>query len=260
MKARDDRVSPALAGAIMNSRMRLFGPMQIEKAFKIKVDYSRLPPIPFSRETLERAAELDHSLVFHPPGVSMRRIMEMSGGKTSDGRQLVYIVNRLAKDGLLDQPMRVGWRLTGNCLIDGSLGLDYIDQTRAIAEHLRRVIFKDSAMPVQLSLAIAQFEAREAELRQLLNGKQDNLCEQLSALEINRLCRETPAEVLWHLALCERLNGERLLRDDYTWTTNSSAPGHFIRIGFFQQTNGIGVSSTHPGNKDRWLGVRLSLS
>ena len=236
----------------------IFGAEEIKKAFDLTV--TDIPPIPFTEEELAVARKRDEMLIFQSTGITMKKIHELTGNKTSDGKPLCYDIGWYENEPFYtDDPLRPGWRLISREVIPDSLNENYLGQTEALSNHLTRSVFAEMEMPKAVAEAIKEFCDQKEELEKLLSKDWKETAKRSVSLKINQLFRQSPAEALWSLALYERANRERLLQGRYNWTNQLSSRGYVVPVGSF---DGLGVDVSNPDPRDSrgYLGFCFSRS
>ncbi|MBP9690709.1 AAA family ATPase [Candidatus Woesebacteria bacterium] len=231
-----------------------FGPKEVEETFEVKL--ATLPPIPFTKLELERAKELNQSLVLYVDKASdgspltAKRIKEYLGNKTSEATPLVKH-EWFEKDAVaqLEVP-RLGWRLSGKEVIKNSPDKNYIQQTEELVTYIKTEVFKGGPVPSVYQDAIDEFESVKGALAGPLVSDDDAewnpAVEKLSKLKINQMCRENFAEVIYRMALHEKKTKEHLLEDMYIWSSSRDSDGNGIYLGHFDLMTGIDVLPARP--------------
>ena len=239
------------------------GPEAIKSAFGVEME--EIPEIPFSKEELEKAKELNQQLVLYadkaPDGKPLtgEKLLELTDNKTSDGRNLFYDTDWYKNEDFFTKEVpRAGWKLVSKETIPDSTSKKYVEQTETIVSYLKGKVFKDQPLPEEYQKAINEFNAKKQELVKLLNSNWQKAAEELENLEITKLTRETPIEVLYRLALNERENKKRLL-PNYSWTFRRSSNGKLVYVGDFD-SDGVIVNGSGPGFSSGILGVSFSRS
>src|SRR3989344_8302429 len=124
------------------------------------------------------------------------------------------------------------WRLVGNGVLPGSNEQNFLAQTAAIAEEVKRV-FASREMPSAYQRAIVEFEAKRDELAALMDRDWREAAKQLAVLPLNQLCRESPVCTFYRLVIYEAVNEARLLQGVYHWTPSLSLRGELVGVGRF---------------------------
>jgi len=262
-----------------------FGSKAIHDTFG--VDIKDVPQIQFSREELERARELNQQLILYVDKASDgepltgKKILTLTNNKTSNNENLFRYYGTdddcidIYKESIFRQETpRKGWRLVSKEVVPGSFyehkayrvdnsSYDYLRQTEIMIDYLNNQVFKDQPIPKEYKIAIKEFENRKDGIkRRLVNGEIE-VVEELENLQITKLIRETPIEVIYRLVLNERINKEKLLGSQYTWTSRSAFKRSRHRyepvvIGDFN--GGIDIETASPWGTYRDFGSTFSRS
>lgn len=216
----------------------VFGPEEVESVFGIKTPKNAVPPIPFTETDLIRAHGFDQILILHAHSLTMKRIHDM-GKRIKNGTPLIapdLNCGELEQPFFMDDPVRSGWWLTTKEPLLGSLGENYLEQTAAISGYLQ--LFVGDALTDSERDAITEFELGEKALARHMEADTEDLlypmrlsARYLIELQLNRLFRETPTEVLYRLTLYEEVVGTRLLTEHRTWTNRRTSSGNIVHIG-----------------------------
>jgi len=252
-----------------------FGFQEVKKAFGIEINPEGIPEIPFSREELEKAKELNQFLVLRVNMASdgkpltLRKINEILKGKVSDGSKLLYAddgTGKIKSDSWYkdedfpktDKP-KLAWALVSKEVIPNSTNKNYLNQTEELVEYLRNQVFKGEEVPEEYQEGIEEFKKVKAEIEKLMSSDWEKAAEILSGLKLNQLTRQNPAEVLYDIAIYFQNRGERILEKIYTWTARRASVGGLVRVGDFD-SDGVIVRSYRPGRSGDDLGVAFSRS
>ena len=252
-----------------------FAAEQIEKAFGIKVKSEQTPEIPFKREDLERAKELNQFLILRVDKandgkpLTMAKMNELLKGKVKDGTKALYSDDGSGKIGddswykgedfALKETPKLSWALTSKEVISDSPDKNYLDQTVEIINYLKNDVFKGKEVPTEFQNAIAEFEKAKGEIAKLMNDDWKKAVEKLEGLAITKLTRQTPAEALYDIFVYFQNKGERLLENMYTWTSRRAADGELVDVGRFD-SDGARVDGNTPDGSGGFLGVAFSRS
>ncbi len=252
-----------------------FGVQEVKKAFGMEVNPEGIPEIPFSREELEKAKELNQFLVLRANMASdgkpltLRKINEILKGKVSDGSKLLYAddgTGKIKSDSWYkdedfpktDKP-KLAWALVSKEVIPNSTSKNYLQQTEGLADYLKNQVFKGEEMPSEYQESIDEFEKEKGEIEKLMSSDWQKAAEKLSSLKINQLTRQNPAEVLYDIAIYFQNKGERILEKIYTWTARRDSDGGLVVAGGFD-SGGVYVRGRRPGGSRDDLGVAFSRS
>jgi hypothetical protein len=252
-----------------------FGVQEVKKAFGIEVNPEGIPEIPFSREELEKAKELNQFLVLRVDTASdgkpltLQKINEILKGKVSDGSKLLYAddgTGKIKSDSWYkdedfpktDKP-KLAWALTSKEVIPNSTSKNYLNQTEELVGYLKNQVFKGEEMPEEYKESIREFEKEKGEIEKLMSSDWKKAAEKLSGLKINQMTRQNPAEVLYDIAIYFQNKGERILEKIYTWTARRDSDGRLVYVGNFD-SDGVRVNFRRPALSYGNLGVAFSRS
>ncbi len=252
-----------------------FGFQEVKKAFGIEISPEDISEIPFSREELERAKELNQFLVLRvdkvPDGkpLSLQKINEILKGKVSDGSKLLYSDD--GKGGIKDdswyrdeafskeEAPRLAWALVSKEVIPDSTSKNYLQQTEELVNYIRNGVFKGEEVPEEYAEAIKEFEKEKDRIGKIISSEWQKAAEKLSQLKINQLTRQNPAEVLYDIAIYFQNRGKRIMEDRYSWTSSRASDGRLVFVGEFD-SGGVYVYSYRPDYSIGSLGVAFSRS
>jgi hypothetical protein len=252
-----------------------FAHEEIEKAFGFRIDPDKIPEIPFRREELERAKELNQFLILRVDKtrdgepLTMAKMNELLNGKTKDGGKALYRDDGSGKidddawykdeDFALKDVPKLSWALVSKEVISSSPDKNYLDQTSEIVDYLKDEVFKGKEVPVEFQSAISEFEKAKDEIGKLINEDWKKAAEKLEELAITKLTRQTPAEAIYDIFVYFQNKGERLLENMYTWTSRRGSDGELVLVGGFG-SGGAFVDGRRPGGSYGALGVSFSRS
>lgn len=217
-----------------------FGPEAIRQTFGFEV--KKVPEIPFSQWEIERAQELGQQLVLYIDQTSDGKTLSVMGinrlleSKTSDGGKLLYDTDWYKDEDFANEGPQVGWKLTSKEVIPNSTSKNYLQQTETLIEYLTQEVFKGFALdeiPKEYQDAITEFNGKKKEIEGLISSDWKKAAEELANLKITGLTRETPAEVMYRLALTEKTSKSRPLESTYTWTAMRESDGYLVFLGRF---------------------------
>ena len=242
------------------------GPEAVEKAFGIKLSPEEIPEIPFSKEDLEKAKELGQFLILRadkaPDGepLTMKKMDELlqpTFNKENEGKILFNTDWYENEDFSTKETPQARWSLVSKEAIPDSLDKNYLEQTETLVEYIEKNI--DSDTIPEYSEAIKKFNDQKEEIKKLIRSDWKKAAEKLVELKINKLTRQTPAEVLYDILIYKQNNGKRLLENRHTWTSRRDSSGRLVRVGPFN-SEGVWVSAWGPGRRDSELGFLFSRS
>ena len=254
----------------------VLGPKAVERVFG---KLERTPPIPFSKEELERAKELGQQLIFYTDALSSTASGEKSTPLTLENLRTKF--TKAHDDGKVfyshgsddfwyknedffkKEKPRTGWRLTSKDLIPDSTSKNYVEQTDTLIEYLQKQVFKGTKPPKPYKDAIAQWKRERAKIEPLATSSTDTEwkrgSQMLADLAITKLTRELPIEVMYRFILNDQVNKDKPLPSTYTWTASRGSDGGLVYVGYFDDA-GAGVSRDDPDFRVGHLGVSFSRS
>ena len=233
----------------------VIGPDEVGKVFG--VTFENTPKIPFSKEDLEKAKELNQFLILRydelPNGRPITAQELQSRFRIDQGR-LVHseYMERLSSE----ETPRLGWSLTSKELIPNSTSKNYLQQTDELIAYLKTNIFPE-AMPQKYQAGIDTFEKKKSKLEALMSSDWREAAKQLSELEITHLTRRNAVEITYDLSLIQQTTGKRLLAKQWDWTSSRDASGNLVDVGNFNAA-GASVDGFTPDNADSALGSVFS--
>ena len=234
-------------------REDFLGRKEVEKALGIKIDPEKIPEIPFSKEDLERARELNHFLILRV-------------GETADGKKLtIENINKLLKkepknrkkflanededgniyysawfkneDFAVEDTPKNSWALVSKELVPASEGTKYVEQTQEIISYLKNQVFKDKELPKKIQSAVIEFESKKDNLKKIINdcGSEDGMkraANALTELEITKILRPTPVEIFYDACVLQQKNEERLIKNSSVaaLTSKTDSENYFVYL------------------------------
>lgn len=231
------------------------GPDAVEKTWGVKLEAKDIPRIPFTIEDLERAKELNQFLILRIP-LTMQKMGEILSDQkvfsdTSWYQNEAFYTTELSKPG---------WALVSKEPIPNSTNQNYIEQTQTICDYLDSEVFGNvDEMPELYQAAIMEFEAKKQHLEELMGTGWQACVKELSELQITKLTRQSPADVIHDILVYNQNNDQRLLENVYTWTSVRSSVGNLVGVGVFR-SDGLRVGSDDPDRSGDDLGVSFSRS
>ncbi len=275
-----ESLSGALAEQIKNAKEILgekdvLGIEELEKAFGIKIKPEQVPNIPFSKEDLERAKELNQFLILRVDKFSdgkpltMEKMNEIIKGKVKDETKALYSDDgsgKIKDDAwykseafALKETPKLSWALTSKEIIPDSTSKNYLQQTEVIVNYLRNDVFKGRTIPKEYQEAIKEFTEQKEKISKLVEDDWQEATKILEELQITKLTRQTPTEALYDILVYFQNNEERLLENKYTWTSRRASVGRLVPVGYFD-ADGASVPRNRPHDSDDNLGVAFSRS
>lgn len=254
----------------------VLGPKAVEQVFG---KLERTPPIPFSKEELERAKELGQQLIFYTDS-----LLPTASGEKAAPLTLENLRTRFTKshddgkvfyshgsddfwykneDFFKKEKPRTGWRLTSKDLIPDSTSKNYVEQTDVLIEYLQKQVFKGAKLPKSYEDAIVEWKRERAKIEPLATSSTDTEwkrgSQMLADLAITKLTRELPVEVLYRFILNDQINKDKPLPSAYTWTAGRGSGGGLVHVGDFGGA-GAFVYRNGPDHRNGTLGVSFSRS
>ena len=240
-----------------------FGPREVQHTFGVKVLPENTPQIPFSQEELEVAKALDQKLILRvnkaPDGQpltmkKMGQILQPMFDQEGNGK-IFYNTDWYKGEGFFTKETPVfGWALAGKEVLPSTMGINYFEQTQALASHIKTTLFANRVSPPNYQAALDEFAAQEANIAKLMNSNKEEAAKKLAGLQINQLMRQSAPEVLYDLLMTFRGSGERELESTYTWTNTRTSDGGLVMVGDFD-AGGVDVNGLWPGYSGPYVGV-----
>lgn len=229
------------------------GPEAVFKTWNIKLEAKDIPPVPFSIEDLERAKELGQFLILRVP-LTMQKMGKLIKEPMFQDDWFKQ------EDFYTKDTSKPGWALVTKEVIPDSTNKNYLEQTQVICDYLDSEVFRKAIeMPKAYEDAIIEFEAKKQDLELLVQSDWRGVARQLSELQITKLTRQSPADVIYDLMVYKQSNEERLLENGYTWTSARFSVGDLVNIGHFKP-GGLRVSNDTPDYASVPLGVSFARS
>ena len=255
-----------------------FGPAAVEKAFGIRLEAERIPPIQFSESELKRAEELGQMLILRVDRTADGSALTMK--KMSELLQPTFEQNE--EKILYDEPdwyeeevfykeetPALSWALVSRETIPDSTSKNYLQQTDQLVTYLETEVFQGQSVPPPYSDALNEFRSVRAQIEPLVTSQIEaewkQASQMLADLKLNQLTRQTPAEVLYDMLVVIQNSTDpeektRLLENMYTWTARrGSVDGYLVGVGDFD-ADGADVGRWRPGDAHPAIGVVFSRS
>jgi hypothetical protein len=222
-----------------------FGPDEIRDAFLDGVDIGSVPKIPFSNAELKIAKELSQMLILRVDiasegsALNMEKIYEIMGNEMKGGSRVWS--NRswfVGESFYKDETPKAGWALVSKTEMAGSNSKNYVEQNDEIVEYLERVCPEKRGLD-RYQKAIDEYRAARSEIESLLDSDYIAAMKRLESLELTRLTRRRPVEVVYDLILYFQKTGVRLMCDTFAFTSRCDSDGRFVLVGDFGD---LGVS------------------
>lgn len=249
-----------------------FGPEASRLTYGIETPTDQVPAIRFPTAFLERCKEFGAQLRLHPNRTpegepltmpAMDRLTFEWRCRESKGKLLYNASGWKADEPFFrKEDLRPGWRVVFSNIVAGTTSRDDLAQTELLIAKII-ALFKGRQMPGIYKNAIAEFEARKANIRILMEG--DNTrwpmaSEAIQDLALSRRARPIPLEVLDIMAVNLKCGNQNPypFQNIFTRTPRCSSDGHLVCIGHFGPEGGF-VENSRPRLADSLIGASLSL-
>lgn len=232
-----------------------YGAAEIERTFGIRP--TDLPPIPFTYDELKRAHSLGHMLICRQSFLAGNPVtiafMDKRMGALGKQPARWDIANSWSKDEAFQtsETSRQGWALVAKDVLPGSTNKNFWEQTELLA--------REYSQSMAHSLAVTEWDGAKDHIKSFMSSDWKEAARQLSALNINRLTRQTAVEVIYDALLRREIYGVQPLQNMYTWTSDRVSGGGLVYVGDFA-SDGAGVYYHGPRSAAPNLGVVFSRS
>jgi len=271
-------VSVAEAHELLGDKY-VFSPEEITNAFGFEIEESEIPDIPYSREELEKAKELEEQLILRVSHdgegnpMTMKRIneiMETRMDPKTEGKLLCNTDWYKDEEFYKNDPFKTEWKLVGSSFVpDVSSSRDkegkhtkdtrnnnYIHQTRLLREYLKSIgedILTEEEeecsdrelqkLSEQMGVA---WDTQEITDKKKCDKNWRDVSRQLAKLKINQNHRRSATEILYDWVLMFKNLGKRgvLENNNNEWSNTLLSSGGIVDIGE------IDVEGANVG---RWL-------
>lgn len=239
------------------------GPEAVKNVFGVELE--TIPPIQFTKEDLERAKELNQILILQTDKMEDGKPMTLENlknkfPKAHDGKKMWYDQDWYNKEDFFkNETPKAGWKFVSKDTIPNSTNKNYLEQTETVIQYLKEEVFKDKELPKEYQEAITEFESQKSNISKLIDSDWKSASDKLGNLQITRLTRENPSEVMYRLILENKENKDKLLPSKHTWTLGRGSDGEFVSVGGFDD-GGAGVRGSRPDRRYDYLGVSFSRS
>lgn len=239
------------------------GPESVKNVFGVELE--TIPSIQFTKEDLERAKELNQMLILQIDKMEDGKQLTLENmqnkfPKAYAGKRMWYDQDWYNKEDFFkNETPKAGWKLVSKDTIPNSTNKNYLKQTETIVQYLKEEVFKDRELPKEYQEAITEFESQKSNISKLIDSDWESASGKLENLQITRLTRENPAEVIYRLILDNKENKEKLLPSKYTWTLRRPSDGEFVFVGFFDDV-GANVYGYKPDHRHDFIGAPFSCS
>lgn len=241
---------------------RFFGPEEAEKTFGFSLE--SVPPIPFSREDLNRAEELGQILILQidkdgeDNPLTLERMNEILKGKASDGKNLLYKIDWYKNEPFFtNETCSLGWKLVTTETVKGTKNKNYLEQTEALVSYLKDEILKNQILPAEYEEALDEFESVKSNIKATMNSDWKKVADMLAGLKISNLLRESTADLFYRIFVVEKNSGKKIHPGEYSWTISRSSDGRFVYAGRFDDAGAM-VHRDEPRNADDYIGSVFS--
>ncbi|OGE10528.1 hypothetical protein A3A60_03225 [Candidatus Curtissbacteria bacterium RIFCSPLOWO2_01_FULL_42_26] len=248
------------------------GPAQVEKATNRVITQAELTRLlePLSIEMLARGKELGAFLTLRTgkagdgsPLTAKWMQQKLEPGLKEDGKgRILYDTDWYGKENFFTKETPgydLALAFTTKNVIDGSTGLNYLEQTQLLADFFKEAVFRGQKLPDVYQQAIDEFESKMGKLQQLLKdgNKWQQAAMKLSKLAINQLARRNFPEGIYDLALYTQSTGTWLLSNRWDWLNSRTADGFLVHFGR-SAAAGASVYRWRPDRSSSSLGVCAS--
>jgi len=144
---------------------------------------------------------------------------------------------------------RLSWRLVSKSVLPDSTSKDEVEQMELIVKTLQNGVFEGMEMPAEYQEAVDEFEAKKTEIKD---------SEMIENLQLCKLTRATPAEMIQAIEMHYQNTGEYLFSDSYVRTRLRNSSGDLVSVGD-ADADGVVVDDAHPGIRFSDIGATLSL-
>lgn len=236
------------------------GPESIRNAFKIGIRSEDIPAIPFDVTELQKARELQQFLILRTNRLAdgsdltilrMEELLQKEFFDTKRGWILrnagVRFMNRGGHKVEIDTAEKK-WALVTKGLLEGSTNDESISggieqrwsiallrQVHSFAKYVKETIFRSQNMSEEYNKAIYQYDAHKPDILYYIpRGNYDQVWRKIYNLEINKLFRHRPVELVYDLLMYEQNRNNRLLLNDLSATIMHPESGiGFLSVGRF---------------------------
>lgn len=252
------KASESFARALFVRGTDCLGAPEVKQVLGLECD--KVPLIPFTEVELARARQLGQVLVLYVP-TTMESIYSSLRNKLGDRGKLLCNIDWFEQEEFFLSPIcaKPEWKLVTREVIPNSTGANCLAQTEAIIHYLVNEVYEGQVVPPSYQAAVDEFEKEKDCLAKLMDKDWQAAAKELPALQVNKLFRETPGEVIYRIALYEGVNNQRLLEGVYTWTNRLSSFDYLVGVGF-AGADGANVGVYGPRFSGGSLGVCFSRS
>lgn len=248
----------------------VFGPAEVKVTWGVEL--AEVPPIPFSKQELENAKELNQMLILRinqtttgaPLSLEAMNNIIQPQWEARDKGALLFNADSLKRwlgdDYFTTAAPRAGWALVSKELTAGTINQNYLEQTETLIKTLKEQSFKGLVdLPPAYQEAVDEFAAKKASIDALFTSDSKQAAQILSTLKITQLTRQTAPELIYDLAMHHDRHPDHLLPARFTWTASLIPVGLLVNLGRFD-AGGVNGSGRNPDNRYDNLGASLSRS
>ncbi len=236
-----------------------FGPEAVEKVFRVKLSAMKIPEIPFPKQDLEKAKGRGQMLILRVDRASDEAPLTME--KMNGGSNLLFHNMRWCQGETFftHETPRVGWALVSKTILPKSTKKNDLQQTELLAQELRKV-FEGNTLPPDVKKALEDFEKQKGKIAEhLIHQGWGKAADMLSELDLNKLFRRSPVEIVYDLVTVFGNTGERLLGNRSERTSRLYLRDNLVILGDFG-FDGVSLSYWIPDGDISDLGVSFSRS
>ncbi len=246
-------------------KRNLWGPDSIQDAFGFTPQMVSV--VPYSKEELKEYQQFDCLVQCVTDKDSLGNTLSIEqmaklAGSNKEGKNKYRLYNDQFDDSGAVKPdawfsgpqyaamrssaPKAGCQVVSRNSIDGTKSKNYIQQTERLIEYAKER-FGGTLPPVYVE-AEREFIRERPNIEALMNGgKWVEACDAFSKLSISQLLREPFANTFFRYIVGTKSRSERLLPDEYTWSSTPSGGGHLVSFGD-ADAEGAFVDGDQPGN------------
>lgn len=184
------------------------GEEDIENTFGIQVKLEDIPPIPYSREVLERTKGLNLQLVLQIGRTENGEILSIEKmEELNKGTATIKVLDPEYKfnNFYTKESPRLGWKLVSINAPQSMGNLDYMAQQRGLLELAKEKLLQLKGVPGLPK----EYEQAQDELKVLsgsieadiILGKDDDAVDKIKKLYVSNLCRERSSEIVYRMLI-----------------------------------------------------------
>jgi hypothetical protein len=213
----------------------VFGRDEIQKALGFEVGEIEIPPIPYSKERLERAQQEGQMLVLRISSdasgraMTMQRIHEITEPlmQADEEGKLLFNVDWYKEEAFYtNESLKTEWKLVGKEFVPGTKNKNYVEQTKLLRDYLKSTGDLTRAEEIECS------DERLREIERVMAADWQQASLMLSNLLVNENHRRSAAEAAYDWLVRFRNNDTRgELEHHYDWTNTRSSDGDLVHFG-----------------------------